>query len=81
MIASDQKGLLAWFARNHHAANLLMVVVLAVGIISLLKIKQEVFPVFVLDTVEIEVQYRGAAPRKSSNPSSSPSSPSCAGWK
>ncbi len=64
MIASEEKGLLAWFARNHHAANLLMIVVLAVGIISIFKIKQEVFPVFVLDTVVIDVQYRGAGPEE-----------------
>ncbi len=64
MTASEEKGLLAWFTRNHHAANLLMLVVLAVGIISIFKIKQEVFPVFVLDTVEINVQYRGAGPEE-----------------
>ena len=81
MTTSEEKGLLAWFTRNHHAANLLMLVVLAVGIISVFKIKQEVFPVFVLDTVEINVQYRGAGPKRSSNPSSFPLSPSYAAWK
>ena len=60
----EEKGLLAWFARNHHAANLLMIMVLAVGIISIFKIKQEVFPVFVLDTVTIEIKYRGAGPEE-----------------
>ncbi|HSG34889.1 MAG TPA: efflux RND transporter permease subunit, partial [Sphingomonadaceae bacterium] len=64
MTDPGEKGLLAWFARNHHAANLLMIVVLAVGIISIFKIKQEVFPVFVLDTVVIDVQYRGAGPEE-----------------
>ncbi len=64
MSRQEEKGLLAWFTRNHHAANLLMLVVLAVGIISIFKIKQEVFPVFVLDTVEINVQYRGAGPEE-----------------
>lgn len=62
MIDHQDKGLLAWFARNHHAANLLMIAVLVVGIISIFKIKQEVFPVFALDTVEVDVQYRGAGP-------------------
>ena len=64
MTDPGEKGLLAWFARNHHAANLLMIVVLAVGIISIFKIKQEVFPVFVLDTVVIDIQYRGAGPEE-----------------
>ncbi len=59
-----EKGLLSWFARNHHAANLLMFAVLVIGIISVFKIKQEVFPVFVLDTVVIDVQYRGAGPEE-----------------
>ncbi|MGJ8654981.1 MAG: efflux RND transporter permease subunit [Akkermansiaceae bacterium] len=58
------KGLLAWFAHNHHAANLLMIAVLAVGIVSIFKVRQEVFPVFALDTVEVAVQYRGAGPEE-----------------
>jgi multidrug efflux pump subunit AcrB len=55
---------IAWFARNHIAANLLMLVVLAAGIISIFRIKQEVFPTFILDTVIVEVEYRGASPEE-----------------
>ncbi|WP_411826465.1 efflux RND transporter permease subunit [Luteolibacter sp. AS25] len=57
-------GFLAWFAKNHHAANLLMFAVLVIGLVSVFKIKQEVLPVFALDTVVVEVQYRGASPEE-----------------
>lgn len=57
-------GIIAWFARNHVAANLLMFAVLAAGVIAMFKVKQEVFPTFVLDTVIIDVQYRGASPEE-----------------
>lgn len=59
-----KKGLLAWFADNHVAANLLMIAVLVGGIISILTIKQEVFPEFTLDMVKISVSYPGATPEE-----------------
>ena len=59
-----EKGIIAWFSRNHHAANLLMLAILVIGIISVFRIKQEVFPTFVLDTVVVDVQYRGAGPEE-----------------
>ncbi|MGJ8634730.1 MAG: efflux RND transporter permease subunit [Luteolibacter sp.] len=64
MTPHEEKGLLPWFARNHHAANLLMFAVLVIGLISVFKIKQEVLPVFALDTVVVEVRYRGASPEE-----------------
>lgn len=59
-----KKGLLSWFADNHVAANLLMVAVLLAGVLSLFKIKQEVFPGFTLDIVKIGVSYPGATPEE-----------------
>ncbi|MGB6219428.1 efflux RND transporter permease subunit [Haloferula sp.] len=61
-MTNESKGLIPWFARNPIAANLLMIALVALGIISIFKIKQEVFPTFVLDTVVVDVQYRGASP-------------------
>lgn len=58
------RGLLAWFARNDVAANLLMAAVVVVGLIVASRIKQEVFPTFLLDTVEISMEYRGASPEE-----------------
>ncbi|MBN2316570.1 MAG: efflux RND transporter permease subunit, partial [Sedimentisphaerales bacterium] len=61
---SHATGLLAWFARNHVAANLLMLTVIVVGVVVALNIRQEIYPVFELDTVEIDMQYRGASPEE-----------------
>ena len=55
--------MIAWFARNNVAANLLMIVILAAGALSLTQwLILEVFPEFESDIVEIEVTYRGATP-------------------
>jgi len=61
---SSATGLLAWFARNHVAANLLMLAVVVVGLVVAGNIRQEIYPIFELDTVEIEMQYRGASPEE-----------------
>lgn len=55
-------GFIAWFAGNRVAANVMMVIILASGIISLPSIKKELFPSITLDVVEIEVAYPGADP-------------------
>jgi multidrug efflux pump subunit AcrB len=57
------KGMIAWFANNPVAANLLMVIILGFGIWSALElIPLEVFPEFDRDTVTIDLRYRGATP-------------------
>ena len=61
---NQHKGVLAWFARNHVAANLLMIAVVAIGLVSAMRIKQEVYPSFEIDTVRISMQYRGASPEE-----------------
>ena len=61
---SGATGLLAWFARNHVAANLLMLAVVGVGLVVARNIRQEIYPIFELDTVAISMQYRGASPEE-----------------
>ena len=56
------KRAIAWMARNGVAANLLMMLILFVGLISLFNIPQEVFPEFSLDSIQISVEYPGATP-------------------
>ena len=57
------KGLIAWFARNDVAANLLMVTLLALGAWALTaKIPLEVFPAFELRNVVVRVPFPGATP-------------------
>ena len=57
-----RSGVLAWFAGNHVAANLLMLALVAAGILSVLQVVIEVFPEIETDTVTIQVPYRGATP-------------------
>ncbi|MCD6395749.1 MAG: efflux RND transporter permease subunit [Planctomycetes bacterium] len=63
---SDQteqsKGPLAWFAQNHVAANLLMILIILSGIITLFTIKVEFFPEMSLDIITVTVPYLGASP-------------------
>ncbi|MCC4831708.1 efflux RND transporter permease subunit [Shewanella sp. 10N.7] len=58
------KGIIAWFARNNVAANLLMFALLIGGLFSSLLINKEVFPTFELNLLNISVAYPGAAPQE-----------------
>ncbi|MBT3220748.1 MAG: efflux RND transporter permease subunit, partial [Proteobacteria bacterium] len=55
-------GTIAWMAKNTVAANLLMVVILVGGLMGILRIKQEVFPEFDLDMINVSIPYPGASP-------------------
>ena len=55
-------GLLAWFASSHVAANLLMVIILVAGALTLWHIKIEVFQEFNPGLIRISVPYPGASP-------------------
>ena len=54
--------MIAWFAKNGVAANLLMGIILISGFFSIRVLKMELFPDFDLDLVTISVPYPGAAP-------------------
>ena len=56
------KKMVAWFASNSVAANLLMVVILVGGGVTAATIKTELFPEFSLDLISVNVPYPGAAP-------------------
>ncbi len=57
--------MIAWFARNHVAANLLMIATLAAGIYSMFfRIPLEIFPAFELDVVTVTASYPGATPNE-----------------
>lgn len=57
-------GAIAWMARNSIAANLLMLLLLGGGIWTAVVIQKEVFPQYLLDVVEVNVGYPGAAPEE-----------------
>ena len=61
---SFNQGLIAWFARNHVAANLLLVFVCVLGFYAISILKKETFPTFALDMIEIGVPYPGAGPEE-----------------
>ncbi|MDD9302832.1 MAG: efflux RND transporter permease subunit [Desulfobacter sp.] len=58
---------IAWMAGNSVAANLLMAILLVGGIFMGMSMKQEVFPEFSLDMVNIVVPYPGASPEEVEN--------------
>ena len=61
---TSQKGIISWFAQNHVAANLLMVMILALGIMTSFTIRKQVTPDFTLDMISVRVPYLGAAPEE-----------------
>ena len=58
------KGLIAWFARNSVAANLLMIGIIFGGVFGILKVQKQTFPHFILNIISIQVPYLGAAPQE-----------------
>ena len=61
---TEEKGIIAWFARNHVAANLLMFLIIVAGLISASSIRKETNPEIDLNTVVVTVPYLGAAPEE-----------------
>jgi multidrug efflux pump subunit AcrB len=58
-------GLIAWFARNDVAANLLMLVIVVAGLYSLSnKIPVDLFPEFEINTVQVSTVLPGASPQE-----------------
>lgn len=55
---------ISWMAGNSVAANLIMAVLLLGGLFMGFQVKQEVFPEFSLDRVNISVAYPGASPEE-----------------
>lgn len=61
---TDQKGIIAWFAANHVAANLLMLFIIVAGLISVFTIRKQTTPDFELNNIQVRVAYLGAAPQE-----------------
>lgn len=59
---NEKKGFLGWFASNHVAANLLMFLIIAAGVLTVFTIRMEVFPEFSVDMISVTVPYLGASP-------------------
>ncbi len=59
-----EAGPIRWMAAHPVAANLLMIVLIAGGILLMLQSKKEVFPEFSLDIVTTTMTYPGASPEE-----------------
>jgi multidrug efflux pump subunit AcrB len=55
-------GIIKWMAEHPVAANLTMVFVVVVGVMTALQMPQKTFPEFTLDTVSVSVSYPGSSP-------------------
>lgn len=59
-----QKDIIAWFARNSVAANLLMLIILVAGALSIFTVRKQMFPEIELNIISIQVPFPGAAPQE-----------------
>ena len=58
------KGLIAWFARNSVAANLLMIFILLGGLLTINTINKQMFPQVKINWISYSAPYPGAAPQE-----------------
>ena len=58
------KGLIAWFARNSVAANLLMIIILLGGLLTANSIRKQFFPAVEINWIEFSAVYSGTAPQE-----------------
>ncbi len=61
---NTKRGIIAWFARNPVAANLLMVGIILLGLYSAVSIRKQMFPMPESNRIEVTAVYRGASPQE-----------------
>ena len=64
MSQAHRKGIIAWFATNPVAANLLMVVIMTIGLASAFSIQRSLFPAIDIRYIFVTMAYPGAAPEE-----------------
>ncbi len=57
------RSLIAWWADNHVAANLLMIAIIIAGILGFNKLEREIFPTIAFPGMQVIVGWPGASPR------------------
>jgi multidrug efflux pump subunit AcrB len=60
-MTNQPSGIIATFAQHKVAANLLMLIMLLTGLLSLARLNTQFFPNFALDFITIRVEWRGAS--------------------
>jgi multidrug efflux pump subunit AcrB len=64
MMDDTNKGLIAWFARNSVAANLLMIFILVGGFFTISTINKQMFPQVNINWISYNAPYPGSAPQE-----------------
>ena len=59
-----QTGLIAYFANNSVAANLMMLFIIIIGLISYFTIQRQMFPNIEINYISIDANYPGASPQE-----------------
>ena len=60
-------GILSYFTRHKTAANLLLVMMLVLGVISMTQIRSQFFPDIIIDSVTVTTKWDGAGPEDVDN--------------
>jgi len=60
-VSNQHRDFIAIFAQHKVAANLLMIIMIMAGLLSLSKLNTQFFPTFALDIVTVAVEWRGAS--------------------
>jgi multidrug efflux pump subunit AcrB len=58
------KKLGEWSIKNHVTVNLVMVFIIVAGLVTVMKMRREMFPQFALDMIYISVDYPGSSPEE-----------------
>ncbi|EID4388867.1 efflux RND transporter permease subunit [Vibrio vulnificus] len=64
MESNQQRGLISYFAHNSVAANLLMVFIIIMGIVSFFFIQRQMFPNIEVNYINVSASYPGASPQE-----------------
>lgn len=59
-----KRGIIAFFANNSVAANLMMVFIIIMGVVSYFTIQRQMFPNIEINYIQVSAQYRGASPQE-----------------
>jgi multidrug efflux pump subunit AcrB len=55
------RGLISWFTRHRTAANLLLVLLIALGLMAMPRMRAQFFPDIIIDNVSVSVTWEGAS--------------------
>ncbi|MEM9530593.1 MAG: efflux RND transporter permease subunit [Pseudomonadota bacterium] len=61
---AQQAGIIAWFANNNVASNLMMLLIIGLGVYSANTIRKQTLPDFEPNTLQVSVAFPGAAPQE-----------------